>query len=304
LRKENGSQIQVFASSPEFGLWPWVRQNRDRIRQALAHHGAALLRGFSSAAGELSAIYDALGVSPLDYRDGHTPRSQVGDHVWTSTEYPASEPIYLHSEMSYASIWPKLVAFYCEVAPPMGGETPIASNAAVFRNLPSTLTSAFKRHGVLYRRNFAPGVGLSWQRAFGVQTRAELAAVLHDLDVEFAWREGVLQLSSIRPATIDHAQRGELWFNQAHAFHVAALAPLARAAVQGLGEDQYPSHAYLGDKTPIAADEVDTINKAYREAELVFRWREGDLLILDNERTAHGRRPFRGPRRVLAALCA
>ncbi|CAL9395764.1 hypothetical protein SUDANB6_01355 [Streptomyces sp. enrichment culture] len=32
-------------------------------------------------------------------------------------------------------------------------------------------------------------------------------------------------------------------------------------------------------------------------------WREGDILVIDNVLTAHGRRPFEGTRRILVAMC-
>lgn len=39
------------------------------------------------------------------------------------------------------------------------------------------------------------------------------------------------------------------------------------------------------------------------EAHTVRRpWQTGDLLLLDNLRTAHAREPFRGPRNVVVAM--
>jgi hypothetical protein len=35
---------------------------------------------------------------------------------------------------------------------------------------------------------------------------------------------------------------------------------------------------------------------------VVFDWRQGDVLLLDNLAVGHGRKPYRGPRKVLAAL--
>jgi hypothetical protein len=47
---------------------------------------------------------------------------------------------------------------------------------------------------------------------------------------------------------------------------------------------------------------VSTINEAYEAHTLREPWRSGDLLLVDNLRTAHSREPFEGPREVLAAL--
>jgi alpha-ketoglutarate-dependent taurine dioxygenase len=32
------------------------------------------------------------------------------------------------------------------------------------------------------------------------------------------------------------------------------------------------------------------------------RWQAGDLMVVDNVRTAHGREPFEGPREVVVAM--
>ena len=32
------------------------------------------------------------------------------------------------------------------------------------------------------------------------------------------------------------------------------------------------------------------------------RWQDGDLMLVDNVRTAHGREPFKGPREVVVAV--
>ena len=41
---------------------------------------------------------------------------------------------------------------------------------------------------------------------------------------------------------------------------------------------------------------------ALRAETVTFPWRRGDVLLLDNMLTAHGRRPFTGDRRVLVAM--
>lgn len=42
----------------------------------------------------------------LEYRERSSPRTHVEHNIYTSTEYPAHHPIFLHNENSYAHTWP------------------------------------------------------------------------------------------------------------------------------------------------------------------------------------------------------
>jgi alpha-ketoglutarate-dependent taurine dioxygenase len=47
---------------------------------------------------------------------------------------------------------------------------------------------------------------------------------------------------------------------------------------------------------------VQAINQTYDANTLREPWQAGDLMLVDNLRTAHAREPFQGPREVLVAM--
>lgn len=67
-------------------------------------------------------------------------------------------------------------------------------------------------------------------------------------------------------------------------------------------EEDVPKNAYYGDGSPIEDSILDALREAYREESLVFPWQAGDVLMLDNMLMAHGRRPYVGPRKVVAGM--
>jgi alpha-ketoglutarate-dependent taurine dioxygenase len=105
-------------------------------------------------------------------------------------------------------------------------------------------------------------------------------------------------------AIATHPQTGEaVWFNQAHLFHVTSLDEASRALLlQHFGESGLPRNAYYGDGSAIEPEALDEIREAYERETVVFPWQTGDLLLVDNMRTAHGRQPFEGTRQVLAGM--
>jgi len=82
-----------------------------------------------------------------------------------------------------------------------------------------------------------------------------------------------------------------------------ALDPEVREyLVDVFGGDGLPFNTRFGDGGPIGADVVRTINEAYDAHAARERWEAGDLLLVDNVRTAHAREPFEGPREVVVAM--
>jgi hypothetical protein len=94
-----------------------------------------------------------------------------------------------------------------------------------------------------------------------------------------------------------------VYFNQAHLFHNSSVgADGAKALIEIFGAERLPRQTYYGDGEEFAVDDLAAIRVAFQGASLTFPWQAGDVLLLDNMQFAHGRRPFKGTRKVIAAL--
>ena len=69
-----------------------------------------------------------------------------------------------------------------------------------------------------------------------------------------------------------------------------------------LPDHLYPFHTYYGDGSEIEPDVLQHIRDVTWQSAVGFRWRNGDLLAMDNMAVQHGRISFTGPRKVLAFL--
>src|SRR5207253_3479312 len=89
----------------------------------------------------------------LEYRERSSPRSQVSGNIYTSTDYPSDQSIFLHNEGTYWLAWPLKIFFCCITAPQQGGETPIADCRNVFARIDPVIRQSFIHKNVMYVRN-------------------------------------------------------------------------------------------------------------------------------------------------------
>ena len=100
---------------------------------------------------------------------------------------------------------------------PGAGRTTIADNREAFCRLPAVMARRMAAEGVLYEQRLSNGTAPSgepvyktWQQAFSVTTRAEVAAHLRHQGQQFSWREdGSLAIRWRRPAFAHHPDTGE-----------------------------------------------------------------------------------------------
>ncbi len=306
---EQGSSLPLVMQPAIKGLslTAWAADNRSLIDESLNKHGALLFRNFNvKTAAEFEAFIKAVSEELLEYRERSSPRSQVSGSIYTSTDYPASESIFLHNENSYQNAWPMKLFFFCARPADAGGETPIADCRRIYERIPAAIRDAFITRRWMYVRNFGERFGLPWQTVFQTENRQTVDEYCRASGIETEWREnGRLRTRAIRDVIARHPRTGEFtWFNHATFFHVSTLSQAIR---QGLlegfkNEEELPANTYYGDGSPIEPEVLDLLRNAYRQEMIVFPWQRGDILMLDNMLVAHARMPYQGDRSILVGM--
>ncbi len=286
----------------------WGRINRAFIEENLLRYGGLLFRDFKvDSMEEFESFALALSGSLLEYKERSSPRRQVHGNLYTLTDYPPDRRIFLHNENSYQHSWPMKILFFCETPAQAGGETPIADCRRILRLINPAIRERFWKRQWMYVRNFGDGFGLPWQNVFQTTDKAVVEDHCRRDGIEFYWRDkDRLRLRSVLPAMTKHPGIGDLiWFNHATFFHVSTLeSPMRESLMAGFKQEDLPTNTYYGDGSAIEDSVLNELRLIYESEKVVFAWKRGDVLLLDNMLTAHGRNAYVGARNILVAMCS
>jgi alpha-ketoglutarate-dependent taurine dioxygenase len=290
----------------------------------LLERGGILLRGFDvKTAEDFETVAHTICPELGQYIRGVVPRSPIRGRIYTSADVPRFLTIPLHGELAYSDRYPSGILFHCETAAPVGGQTPLADLRRVYRRIDPMVRDRFVQRGLLVINN-APARGgragrRTWSELFQSPDSDIVEERCRQQGIEFEWKQGdTLCLRKHRPAVVEHPVTGELtWFNSVHTSHYSWSSALRRGGLWFLAallscrerfdrrfrsSDDFPNHCLYGDGAEIPLSDVEHVRDVFDAETMKFDWQPGDVLLLDNLLTAHGRRAYRGPRRINIAL--
>src|SRR5437762_1948156 len=147
-------------------LAEWTATNRDQIDAWFDRHGAILFRGFAlDGPADFERVASSIA-SDLFAEYGDLPQEGTSERIYHSTPYPADKTILFHNESSHLPSWPMRQFFFCIIPAQERGETPLLDCRRVAERLDPALLAEFEEKGLMYVRNFAPGLDVPWQDFF------------------------------------------------------------------------------------------------------------------------------------------
>lgn len=284
----------------------WATEQRDRLLQQASVHGAVLFKGFPLAnAEDFDAFVAAFNLPNFPYNESLSNAVRVNwtERVFSANEAPANIAIYFHHEMAQTPIFPATLFFFCHLPAEEGGETPLCRSDVLYELLAQQCPEFAKdceAKGLKYT-NVMPseddsqsGMGRSWQSTLGATSREEAEQRLQSLGYSWEWlSDGCLKATTpVLPAVREAPNGRKAFFNQ------------LIAAFQGWKDVRNdPAQAIrFGDGSPLDGEAVKIAIELADELTFNVPWQAGDVALVDNLVVMHGRKTFRGTRKVLASL--
>ncbi|MEJ8277545.1 TauD/TfdA family dioxygenase [Pseudonocardia spirodelae] len=284
----------------------WCDRHGDDLRDLLDEHGVVLVRGLGlRTVADVSGVAARLGTGSYVEREAFAPRDLLSDGVYSATPWPSKQVMCAHHELSYVLQTPATLLFACLRAPQTGGATTLVDTARVAADLPPGLVDRVEREGWVLTRSYGDDIGASWEQAFGTADRDAVERYCRANAIDTAWTpDGGLRTRQRRHGVLAHPVTGRrVWFNQIAFLSEYAMDPEVREFLLEMhGPAGLPFSTRFGDGSPVPEAVVDEINAAHDRHALRVPWADGDLLVVDNLRFAHGRDPYTGDRHVVVAM--
>ncbi|KAK7095320.1 uncharacterized protein [Littorina saxatilis] len=283
----------------------WVQNQKSTTDELLVENGAIVFRGFPiKTPQDFDSFVKAFGGEPLEYVGGAAPRTVVTGNVFTANEAPPDMLIPFHHEMAQVPTFPSRLFFYCDVAPPSGGQTPLALSNVVYRRMQQLhpdFVTRLETEGVRYTRVLPDGddpsspIGRGWQSTFQTTDREEAQRKAAAQGTSTEWLDnGCLKtVTACLPAVRVEERTGlKTWFNS------------VIAAYRGWRDSRNcPEKAVtFGDGSPMLPNVMDDLDAVFSDVAVAVTWQKGDVILVDNRLVLHSRRSFTPPRRILACL--
>lgn len=326
-------------TSDKNSLLKLISDEKTELKTQLIKNGSVLFRDFDlNTPEDFEDVALALEPGLQNNYAGTSPRNSRTKFVHSASELPGHYPIMQHCEMSFLPTAPRFLFFYCFIEPKDGGETPTCDFRKVYSQMDLKIRDEFEQKGVKLIRNYTGPKSKAandfyqlkkWDELFKTTDRAEVEAEALKNELEVTWLDDdKLRLVNDRPSVQTHPDTNEkVWFNHLQVFHREAAA-IEYGHIYNRRKDFYSlqymialntitffkrlfkkpedeaMHMVFADGSEIPKSYVEHVEQLIWDNLITSPWKKGDVLMIDNFSTSHGRLPYKGPRDILVAWSA
>ncbi|KAK1422495.1 hypothetical protein QVD17_25645 [Tagetes erecta] len=303
---DGGWRVEVAGGMQDVEKWS-CRAEKQWLESILEKSGVILFRGFPvTSPDDFNDVVEAFGFPEFFYVGGRAPRSKVVGRVYTANESPLDQLIPFHHEMAYMPDFPAKLFFFCDEEPGTGGETPIVLSHIVYEKMKEKhpeFVAQIEEHGLTYKKvmtgedRLASFTGRSWKSAYMTDDKDVAEERAEKQATKLKWMGNAVKIITgpLPAVRLNNESGHKVWFNNL---------VVSKTGVMNDDINDHDSYVELGNGELVSDDVVKDCLKIMEEECVAIPWKKGDVMLVNNLKVLHARRPLlKPPRRVLASLC-
>ncbi len=266
----------------------------DAIVEASRRSPIVLVRDAAPDLERFEAITDRVGRMQMHRNtdlklDNHGERRGLSDNGSTTVNLGHHE-VPLHRERAYTPLSPEVLCFFCVSAPSSPAPTTMLDGCALYAQLPDDLREWAEHNSVLYEESFALDSRLRSLvcAAYGVETMAEVRERMPVIARQIM-PEDTFELTEFTDDRISYTIVSPLVRRKTRQGRPAVVTTIRwarRRLSDGRPGAEVPQWRRL--EALLVANERE------------HQWRSGDLVVMDNNGSMHGRRAHEAADRTIA----
>lgn len=324
--KEQFTLIVSPCSEQGKDLISWAEKNKDTVAKVREKYKAIVFSGFNLTKDNFPKAFTALtGNAPEAYK-GDVPRKEVSWQVYQSSA-TANVPIPLHTEVAtgYRKNRPKYISFFCVTPPKEGtGQTVVGDMKEISEKIKKQMPHLWillLTKKLTYIARYLPENSwltkwIRWlnpshatiKKRFGTENKEEVEKKCQQEGLTCEWDGGwaVISRKGV-PGTIN-VQNKEMFGN---GIALDKLNPklcggwllyIIVRIILYITPRMMQFDVKFDDGTPISIKDASQLISILKEHEKVRSWKKYEMMLLDNEFVAHGKRRHLGTREIIVAM--
>lgn len=251
------------------------------IMKLVHQHGMVLFRGFDSGDDVFRDFTSRF--LKLAYSHGSNRRTKVSADGTVVEALNGQNEVPLHRELGYVPWSPDLLWFFCKVPPEKGGATTVCDGLGAADRLGSNVISLFEKKPIRYAHSWKRD---EWQGFFATDSVDEVIQRLKtypSIEYRGEFGDGGIRFDFVTSALQRHDDE-----------------PVFLNSILNMKESRLRDFCQVtfADGSELSDDLVAEISAACEACTRDVAWKEGDIVMIDNNRLLHGRRSFSGARMI------
>lgn len=289
-----------------------IKESKKEFLNIYKKYGIIIFSGFSiNCIDNFYKFTNFWDFKKFGYDGGLANRTEIVKNVFTANEVNPDFEIGFHNEMSYLTNYPDSLIFYCNDFNCINGKTSLLSGEELTYELEKNkkaFIEKIKNKKIIYNQIIEQiqtddSFINSWKNIFQIEedineNNIEQIKKIVENKIKnqygkksnIRWDEKNNIILDIYMDGVIKYNEKDIYFNPVHVFY------------KDIQQGKQNIKLYYGDYTKVEGKDLKDLDNIINRIKFSIKWKENDIVMIDNKRILHSRESYKGKRNIYVSL--